>query len=814
VTYQEGLPDPNPPFDLFTDSNFFYPYTWRTNFPRTSAMQSWRALNLENEYLKCTVLPDLGGRLYSCLDKLSGRQMFYANPSIKKDWIALRGSWIAAGLELNFPVGHSWVTVSPVDWAVASNADGSGSIWVGATDRVEGMQWRAEFILRPGAALLEQRVTLYNRSNVRRRYYWWANAAVQVENSKTTFVLPTKLVALNGSDLMTWPVHKGVDLSVKGNQIGGGLSLFAFGSREEFMGVYHPDSRSGIVHYSPLSDAPGKKLWTWGSDGDNYARSALSDNGTTYIEIQAGVTGNQSSLEFLAPQQIRRFVEYWMPARDIGGISRANLHGVLNVRRVSDASGAPALFIEFNANRELPGATIRIWELDRVVFQETANLRPSAVYSTRLANPAPFGRYAVQLLDGAGGVLMTHLEGQYDADGTDKYSLGPQPSPDYSVQVSEEDFLAVSNYNEMHGNLLWAYSDCERGLAKFPASARLFKASGRLSVISNRFAAGIQRLSKARETLPDDPEIRYYLGVARAGLGDDSGARAEWEAILKDPAWGSAAGLNMTCLLARARDYSAALEVLRTSYGDRLDGVRAGAVEVTLLRLLERWEEAATRLAWWRAMDPADSVLRCEEYLEGQDDPALWHHLAADPERVLDVATHYIDMGLFLDALFVLDRHYPEVDPAESEPGAVGPQQYPLVLYYLAYAKEKAGIAARDDYKPASLFSTRYVFPNRAGSAAVLAAAIDRNPRDWTAHYLLGSLHMSFMMVDEAIAEWTRARSLRPGIPTLHRNLGRAWLDVKHDARTALPILEEGLKFDPTNADLQNALWRAQQQLK
>jgi hypothetical protein len=44
--------------------------------------------------------------------------------------------------------------------------------------------------------------------------------------------------------------------------------------------------------------------------------------------------------------------------------------------------------------------------------------------------------------------------------------------------------------------------------------------------------------------------------------------------------------------------------------------------------------------------------------------------------------------------------------------------------------------------------------------------------------------------------------------------LGRAWLDVKHDARTALPILEEGLKFDPTNADLQNALWRAQQQLK
>lgn len=106
-----------------------------------------------------------------------------------------------------------------------------------------------------------------------------------------------------------------------------------------------------------------------------------------------------------------------MPARGIGGISRANLHGVLNVQRASDASGAPALLIEFNANRELPGATIRIWELDHVVFQETADLRPSAVYSTRLANPAPFGRYAVQLLNGAGEVLMTHLEGQWSPGG-------------------------------------------------------------------------------------------------------------------------------------------------------------------------------------------------------------------------------------------------------------------------------------------------------------------------------------------------------------------------------------------------------------
>ena len=48
----------------------------------------WRALWLENEYLKCLVLPDLGGHLYGCTDKRNGQQLFYANPSIKLAAIA------------------------------------------------------------------------------------------------------------------------------------------------------------------------------------------------------------------------------------------------------------------------------------------------------------------------------------------------------------------------------------------------------------------------------------------------------------------------------------------------------------------------------------------------------------------------------------------------------------------------------------------------------------------------------------------------------------------------------------------------------
>ena len=109
-TYEEGLPDPNPPFDQFTSERFNYPYTLRNNLTSGRADQAWRAIYFENEYLKCSVLPDIGGHLYTCIDKISGKSMFYANPSIKKAAIAYRGAWAAFGIEFNFPVSHNWVT--------------------------------------------------------------------------------------------------------------------------------------------------------------------------------------------------------------------------------------------------------------------------------------------------------------------------------------------------------------------------------------------------------------------------------------------------------------------------------------------------------------------------------------------------------------------------------------------------------------------------------------------------------------------------------------------------------------------------------
>src|SRR5947209_1302484 len=138
-TYEEGSPDPNPPFDTYGTNQFSYPYTLRKNLTGQQRDHTWRAVFLENESLKCSILPDIGGHVYTCIDEINSRPMFYANPSIKKAQIGYRGAWAAFGIEFNFPVSHNWVSMSPVDFAYATQPDGSASVMVGNIDRVYGM---------------------------------------------------------------------------------------------------------------------------------------------------------------------------------------------------------------------------------------------------------------------------------------------------------------------------------------------------------------------------------------------------------------------------------------------------------------------------------------------------------------------------------------------------------------------------------------------------------------------------------------------------------------------------------------------------
>ncbi len=801
-TYEEGAPDPNPPFDQYANGRFDYPYALRDNLTNQRADHAWRAVFLENEYLKCSVLPDLGGHVYTCTDKISGQPMFYQNPSIKKADISYRGAWAAFGIEFNFPVSHNWVSLSPVDFAFGQKDDGSASVQVGNIDRVYGMQWSVELVLRPHSTVLEQRVILNNRSDVRHRFYWWNNAGVQVwDDSRIQY--PMRFVASHGfRDVQPWPIDTdGNDLSVVKNQTKGPVSSFVHGSREPFMGVWHPHTNTGTVHYADYAQLPAKKIWSWGTDPDGLDwRKTLSDNDSAYVEVQAGLFRNQETYAFLEPRETISFSEFWMPVRDIGGISRANLTGVVHLSRRDNV-----LVAGLNVNQAIPKATLSISAGDRILFHEQTELTPQHTWRHELANVEAQQKYTFELRDGNGTVVLHQTEGEYDWTPVDQIHVGAQPSyhvPDPEHRT-EDDWLQLGNGLELDGSLLAALETYREALTKFPDSVEGRKAIGRLCASLLHFKEAKTFLEPVYARNTSDAEVAYYLGIAYDGLSQNRDARTLLEAATRMPAFRAAAGLRLAELLAREGNFKEAESYLQLVNRAAPDDPRSVEELAALLKKDGQRERSQALAQAWLVRFPQSYFLP-----EQVGRPDL-HHFSDDAERVLNVASEYMRLGMYVEALEVLSRDYPAAVADESEPGVLPPGKHPMVAYYRGYCQKKLGKTGFDDFSKAAKLSTNYVFPSRAEDLEVLTAAVSANPEDAKAHYLLGTLYFSKGMADEALAEWEQARTFNSQIPVLHASLGRALLHAKGNPEQALTAFQEGIRSDPQNVELYTGIDQA-----
>jgi tetratricopeptide (TPR) repeat protein len=791
-TYQEGQPDPNPPFDIYVTNRINYPYTMRTNLTGVKADHAWRAIFLENEYLKCTVLPDFGGRLYTCIDKISGQPIFYANPSIKLAQVGYRGAWAEFGVEFNFPISHNWASISPVDFAYAAHDDGSASVWVSNIDRVYGMQWRVELVLKPGSTLLEQRVTLYNRSDVRHRYYWWNNAAVQVwDDSRTEY--PMRFVASHGfTDVYRWPIDaQGRDLSLIKDQTNGPVSLFVHGSHEPFMGVWNPKTQAGTAHFAEYRDLPAKKTWSWGADAAGLDwRAALSDDNSACVEVQGGLFRNQETFAFLDPGQTIRFSEYWMPVRGTGGISRANKSGVVHF----DTHGSD-VSVALNVNEHLAGAQISLTQNGAALWSGTVDLAPEKTWSQSVT-ARDAAKVTFELKDSAGRSLLKQTDGEYDWDAESTIKTGPQqvlriPEP---ANRSEDDWLQAGQDLELNGKVVLALGAYESALEKYPQSQSLQVAAGRLAASLQRYEEAERFLQPAQKRNTPDSQIAYYLGIAEEGLGHTREAETSYEIAYRQAGLRTPAAIRLGELRAKEGNLQEAASYLKAALAAEPAHLRALEELEAVLRAMGDSTEADSLANRGLTADPMSDFLKEDT---GNPDE---QHLAADPYRVLRVAAEYMQLGLYRKALQVLNRTYLPVTADQSEPGSVLPRKHPLVLYYAAYCKQKLGVDAQANRQAASELSPNLVFPSSDTDRAVLQAALAANDKDATAHYLLGTLLFSKGLSDDGMAHWAQARQLARHMPVVDVDMGNALLKLKSDPQRALASFREGMRNDPDNA--------------
>ena len=108
------------------------------------------AVRLENEYISVVILPEIGGRIYSATDKITGYDFFYKQHVIKPALIGVLGSWISGGVEFNWPFHHRASGYMACDFYVEECEDGSAICHLSEHDPIDRMKGTFSIVLRAG----------------------------------------------------------------------------------------------------------------------------------------------------------------------------------------------------------------------------------------------------------------------------------------------------------------------------------------------------------------------------------------------------------------------------------------------------------------------------------------------------------------------------------------------------------------------------------------------------------------------------------------------------------------------------------------
>ena len=789
-TYAWGADDPNPPFGR-SGTWSIYPYTLLDDIGEQKQPRDYRALVVENEYLRVTVLPELGGRIYSAVDKPTGREMFYRNNVVKPGLIALRGAWISGGVEFNFPRGHTVTTISQVDGRAEREEDGSAVVWVGNIERIYRMSWAVGIRLRPGSAAIETEVRLANRGSLPHPYYFWQNAAIAARDDMR-MVYPGTRVRTWGPP-RRWPIHEGKDIA-RYTAYERSNDVFIVDSLEDFFGVYYEEQDCGLVHVANVHECYGKKFFTWGtSDHGKVWSEALSDGDGPYCEIQSGRFVDQGTWRLMPPHHSERWLEWWYPVRGTGGFSRANREAAV---QVTGRNGRVECGVA--VTRAFPGSTVRVTVEGRTVHEARVDLAPDQPFRLELRREKdwPSGPPKLELLGAGGREIISYTEGQ-----------APR-----TIEVSESKPAAAEKGEQSPGELMRDALHAEeraeperarelygRALELDPGCVQASLARGRVTLEWNPSEA-VEHLKKTTAQAPDSAEAAYYLGVALARSGRREEAETElWRAAHR-PEVAHAARVELGALALQRGDWEQAIEVLRSSLDYSAADVRARCLLAAALRHGGRVKEAMAEIAAVRAGSPLDRLAAAEAHFcaaaLGRPRVAARHlnELGAmtppESDVWLEPALDYAGAGLIEEAVTLLQQAMKRTSSIRTDPLT----HYALACWLDVLGRGKEAAEARGR---ASRLSPRLVFPHHWEFEVMLREAIARSPEDGQARCLLGTLLYSQGRRSEGLAEWEAAASTVTDLAVLYRNLGLAHRVVTGDLEQAEQGLRRALKLDP-----------------
>lgn len=805
-TYPAAEPDKNP---LFFEKRVYqgssgkvYPLPVTEKIADEKIDVEYQAVYLENDYLKVTILPELGGRIQRAYDKTNGYDFVYYNHVIKPALVGLVGPWISGGIEFNWPQHHRPSTFMPTEYQLTENPDGSKTIWVSEIDQMYGTKGMAGFTLYPDKAYIEITGKVYNRTDIPQTFLWWANPAVPV-NDHTISVFPPDVHAVMDHGkraVSSFPIatgnyykydySEGVDIS-KYKNIKVPTSYMAYHSDFDFIGNYDEQKQAGLLHVADHHVSPGKKQWTWGNSdfGEAWDRN-LTDEDGPYIELMTGVfTDNQPDFTWLKPYEEKNFKQYFMPYKGVGRVKNATIRGAINAELANDT-----LTVTVYGTEKYDAATIVVRENQQIVAEKIIQLSPEnfveATFEVDFVELSP--AIEISLLDKNRQEIVNY-QGLAD-------ELEPLPEPAEELakpellKTTEELFLAAMHIEQYRHATLDAEAYYLEGLKRDEKDIRLNNGYGMFLYRKGLFADSERYFKKAVEQLKWKSPNPYYgeplfnLGLAlkmqnKLSESYDAFYKATWNADTQ-----GAAFYQLACLETLKNKDSSALAFFKEALVKNQHHMKARVLQISTLRRLNLPVDKEIQLNL--AIDPLDLGTHFElGLLEG--DMEKWHALMrGSVSNYLEIALDYVGAGFYQDALTIL---------------ASCPLESPMIAYYQAYIyrclnqMEQAlemiqlGEAANSDY----------CFPNRLMEIVILESAIELSPvSTGYAHYYLGNLFYDKRRYQEAIDLWEVSKESISEFPTVYRNLSFAYFNQTQDLEKSYALIVRATELDATDARL------------
>ena len=743
---------------------------------------------LENEYLKIEILPEIGGRIYSALDKTTGYDFFYKQHVIKPALIGVLGSWISGGVEFNWPFHHRASGFMPCDYKLEILADGSAVCHLSEHDPIDRMKGMVSIVLHPGEKRFETRMRLYNRTDTARSFLWWENAAVPVHEKYQIF-FPQDVRYVNFHYLksrITYPIagdgiFNGIpmneprDISYHKNTVPA-TSYFASASDYDFFGGYDHAKECGVVHIGDHHLSPGKKMFTWGYC--QLAKSwenALTDTDGQYAELMAGsYSDNQPNFSWLEPYETKEFSQYWYPISKVGTPTFANLEIAFKIDRENGV-------LRVQSTKTHKNAKITLTDNGKTLFETACNLSPENCAELETGT---LPEYVTVCISEEDKTLAVYEEKNFD-----KFNM-PDVIEDMPIAANmnsaEELYLAGVHVAQYRDPAVWPDSYFKQALNRdinhIPSLIAMAKFEyGRYDFESAKEYAerGIKNVTIYNERVQSG-EVYYVYAQILEALGEykeayDYYCKTSWAADSVGKAMTRIALLDI-----RNKEYKAAIKHADTALDYGRKNSLAKTARVIAMKALGL--DAAEIINEELTADPLNHYMR---YLS--DGENFYGIMDSSPlETCLDIVFDFDAMGLYKENVKLLGGLI------ESRPETA----QPMLFYALGYYKYLCGEDGTEEYKKGSLAEIGKTFPVRKEEMRILKDVIAKT-NDKKAKMLLGCLIYNKRHYEKAAALWEECDD---GISV--RNLAVAYFSHLNRKAESLKLMKKALELSPDSEQL------------